>query len=111
MDRSSRGHQEPELLAEGCEWSGCCRTSNGFDFHVLADVQSSGAALESGAVEAIEMFDPSSDQGVPKAKAEQGQYQMYTNQNREEAVQFIGFEHREAAVRRSTGARDRRVRA
>ena len=43
-------------------------------------------------------------------KAEQGQYQMYSNQNREEAVQFIGSEHGQAAVRRSTGATDRRVR-
>ena len=61
---------------------------DGVDFKVLADVQSRGAAFESGAVDAIETFDPSQIMEYQK-KAEQGQYQMYSNQNREEAVQFV----------------------
>jgi peptide/nickel transport system substrate-binding protein len=60
------------------------------DFKVLADVQSRSAALESDAVQAIETFDPSQIKEY-QAKAESGQYQMYSNQNREEAVQFIGL--------------------
>lgn len=60
------------------------------DFKVLADVQSRGAALESGSVQTIETFDPSQIKEY-QAKAEQGQYQMYSNQNREEAVQFLGL--------------------
>lgn len=60
------------------------------DFKVLADVQSRSATLESGDVQAIETFDPSQIKEY-QAKAESGEYQMYSNQNREEAVQFIGL--------------------
>jgi ABC-type transport system substrate-binding protein len=63
---------------------------DGIQFEVLSDVQSRGAALESGAVEAIETFDPNQIKQY-QSKAEQGQYQMYSNQNREEAVQFLGL--------------------
>jgi ABC-type transport system substrate-binding protein len=61
---------------------------DGIDFKVLADVQSRGAALESGSVDAIETFDPAQIIEY-RQKAENGQYQMYSNQNREEAVQLI----------------------
>jgi len=63
---------------------------DGVDFKVLADVQSRGATLESGDVQAIETFDPSQIKEY-QAKAEAGEYQMYSNQSREEAVQFIGL--------------------
>jgi peptide/nickel transport system substrate-binding protein len=61
---------------------------DGINFKVLADVQSRGAAFASGSVDAIETFDPSQIVEYQK-KAEQGQYQMYSNQNREEAVQLV----------------------
>ena len=48
------------------------------------------ATLESGDVQAIETFDPSQIKEY-QAKAESGEYQMYSNQNQEEAVQFIGL--------------------
>ena len=61
---------------------------DGIDFKILADVQSRGAALESGSVEVMETFDPS--QMIEyRQKAVDGQYQMYSNQSREEAVQLI----------------------
>jgi peptide/nickel transport system substrate-binding protein len=61
---------------------------DGIDFKILADVQSRGAALESGSVEVMETFDPA--QMIEyRQKAVDGQYQMYSNQNREEAVQLI----------------------
>ncbi len=61
---------------------------DGIDFKVLPDVQSRGAALASGAVEVIETFDPA--QMIEyRQKAEAAEYQMYSNQNREEAVQLI----------------------
>lgn len=63
---------------------------DGVDFKVLADVQARGAALESGAVQAFETFDPSQIKEY-QSKAEQGQYQMYSNQSREEAVQFLAL--------------------
>jgi peptide/nickel transport system substrate-binding protein len=61
---------------------------DGIDFKVLADVQSRGAALESGSVEAIETFDPAQIVEY-RQKAQDDQFQMYSNQNREEAVQLI----------------------
>jgi ABC-type transport system substrate-binding protein len=61
---------------------------DGIEFKVLADVQSRGAALESGSVEVIESFDPGQILEY-REKAEAGEYQMYSNQNREEAVQLL----------------------
>lgn len=61
---------------------------DGIDFKVLADVQSRGAAFASGAVDAIETFDPAQILEYQK-KAEAGQAQLYSNQNREEAVQLV----------------------
>jgi ABC-type transport system substrate-binding protein len=61
---------------------------DGIDFKVLADVQSRGAAFQSGSVDAIETFDPSQIVEYRK-RAESGDAQMYSNQNREEAVQLV----------------------
>jgi ABC-type transport system substrate-binding protein len=61
---------------------------DGIDFKVLADVQARGAAMESGSVEVIETFDPAQIIEY-RQKAQDGQFQMYSNQNREEAVQLI----------------------
>jgi peptide/nickel transport system substrate-binding protein len=61
---------------------------DGIDFKVLADVQSRGAALESGSVEVIETFDPAQIIEY-RGKADSGSFQMYSNQNREEAVQLL----------------------
>ena len=82
---------------------------DGIDFKVLADVQSRGAALESGSVEVIESFDPAQILEYRQA-AQDGKYQMYSNQNREEAVQLLVPQHGQSAVRRSSGSPDRRLR-
>lgn len=58
------------------------------EFRVLADVQARGAALESGAVEAIETFDPAQILTY-RERAQQGQYQIYSDQGREESVQLV----------------------
>jgi ABC-type transport system substrate-binding protein len=61
---------------------------DGIEFKVLGDVQSRGAALQSGSVDAIETFDPGQILEY-REKAEAGEFQMYSNQNREEAVQLL----------------------
>jgi peptide/nickel transport system substrate-binding protein len=62
----------------------------GIEFKVLPDASSRGAARESGAVAAIETADPPQMKAFG-AEAQAGNYQMFTNAERETSVQFVGL--------------------
>ena len=60
------------------------------EFSVLSDQSSRGAALQSGSVDAINTFEPELiNRFIPEA--EQGNVQMISNANAEEATQFVGL--------------------
>lgn len=63
---------------------------DGIEFKVLPDASSRGAALESGAVDVIETADPPQMKNFT-TQAQDGNYQMFTNAEREASVQFVGL--------------------